>query len=116
MSENGHVYPSEYGKGKHWATDKAWEILDNFKPGAIKDENRFLLAGMIAGALMEERHKSTIQFVDMLGRAAADITTKQAAGVLPTLDKATDEKLPGSPAVEAILEFERNFRKSQIQG
>lgn len=79
MSENGHVYPSEYGKGKHWATDKAWEIMDTLKPGAISDDARFFMAGEIAGALMKERHKSTIQFVDMLGRAAADITTKQAA-------------------------------------
>jgi hypothetical protein len=50
-----HEYPSRYGPGVHWATDAAWEILDNIKPGVIDVDVRSFLAGLIAGRLMEER-------------------------------------------------------------
>lgn len=50
-----HEYPSRYKPGTHWSTDAAWELLDKFAPGAIENDHRFLLAGMIAGALMRVR-------------------------------------------------------------
>lgn len=48
-----HRYPSLFPIGSHWAIDESWRILDSLKPGAIKDDTRFLLGGMIAGALMK---------------------------------------------------------------
>lgn len=47
-----HPYPSEYRPGTHWATDEAWTILDRLPVGMLPDEDRFLVCGMIAGALM----------------------------------------------------------------
>lgn len=55
-------YPSEYPPGKHWSTDAAWEMLDVFGPGAMPDEVRFLLAGMIAGRLQKERNDAARHF------------------------------------------------------
>lgn len=50
--KKAHSYPSNYRPGKHWATDEAWEMLDRLPPGKLEDDYRFLIAGMIAGALM----------------------------------------------------------------
>jgi hypothetical protein len=50
---NGHRYPSRYAPGTHWAVDKAWQILDKLPDDALTDAHRFLLGGMIAGALIE---------------------------------------------------------------
>jgi hypothetical protein len=47
-----HPYPSSYAPGAHWATDKAWEILDALPVGMLPDDQRFITAGRIAGALM----------------------------------------------------------------
>ena len=55
---NEHTYPSKYPPGVHWATDMAWEILDQLRPGAISDDTRFVLAGMIAGSLMAVKRES----------------------------------------------------------
>ncbi len=52
MTERQHPYPSQYGKGTHWASDRAWEILDTLPVGLLSNEHRFLLGGMIAGALL----------------------------------------------------------------
>jgi hypothetical protein len=52
---NGRRYPSLYLPGSHWAIDEAWRILDMLKDGAIPENVRLLLAGMIAGALMKAR-------------------------------------------------------------
>lgn len=52
---NGRSYPSRYTPGTHWSTDEAWRILDTLKEGAISNEIRCFLAGMIAGALAKER-------------------------------------------------------------
>ena len=52
MNEQQHKYPSNYRPGVHWSTDAAWEIMDTLKPGALSDDERFLIAGMIAGMLM----------------------------------------------------------------
>jgi hypothetical protein len=52
LGKNGHAYPSAHTPGTHWATDEAWQILDVAKPGAIADDLRFLLAGLIAGRLL----------------------------------------------------------------
>ena len=52
-----HTYPSKYPPGVHWAVDIAWQILDVFEPGALTADQRALLAGMIAGALMEVRQQ-----------------------------------------------------------
>jgi hypothetical protein len=51
-----HPYPSHYRPGSHWATDEAWAILDRLPVGMLPDEYRFLLGGMIAGALMRARY------------------------------------------------------------
>jgi hypothetical protein len=56
--EPKHTYPSQHPEGLHWATDEAWQILDMLKPGAIPDDIRFLLAGLIAGKLMRATAQS----------------------------------------------------------
>ncbi len=50
-----HEYPSDYGPGKHWAIDAAWEILDSIEPGRLTIAERSFLAGQIAGRLMKEK-------------------------------------------------------------
>lgn len=47
-----HPYPPSYGRGEHWAIDEAWNILNDLPVGQLEDEQRFLVAGRIAGALM----------------------------------------------------------------
>ena len=54
-------YPPAYRPGIHWATDQAWEILDCLKEGAIPQETRFVLAGIIVSALMQAAEKGTEQ-------------------------------------------------------
>lgn len=49
-----HSYPSNHRPGTHWATDKAWQILDTLPAGLLPDDYRFLLGGMIAGALLRQ--------------------------------------------------------------
>jgi hypothetical protein len=49
-----HTYPSNYPPGTNWATDAAWELLDQIKPGVIPDHVRFFLAGAFAGRLSLE--------------------------------------------------------------
>lgn len=46
-----HQYPSLHGPGSDPYTTVAWEILDTIKPSRIDNTVRFLIAGMIAGAL-----------------------------------------------------------------
>jgi hypothetical protein len=48
-----HPYPSAYGPGTHWAIDEAWAILDRLPSGLLPDDQRFLMAGQIAGAIMK---------------------------------------------------------------
>lgn len=50
-------YPSAYGPGTHWAIDEAWTILDRLPVGMLPDDQRFLLAGQIAGALMKHAQR-----------------------------------------------------------
>lgn len=48
-----HEYPSRHGPGSTpWATG-AWEILDQLKPGKLTRSDRFMVGGMLAGALMK---------------------------------------------------------------
>jgi len=48
-----HTYPKHFGPGSNqWAT-AAWQVLDQINPDAMKQRDRFLLGGMIAGAMME---------------------------------------------------------------
>lgn len=61
MSAPQHRYPSAYGRGQHWALDEAWAILDTLTPGAIPDETRILLAGMIFGTLMRLARDGRLQ-------------------------------------------------------
>lgn len=52
-----HPYPSNYRPGTHWSVDEAWEILDQLPVGILPDDHRFLIAGMIAGALLKASKK-----------------------------------------------------------
>lgn len=54
MSE--HRYPSNYQPGAHWASDEAWRILDCLPAGKLADDERFVTAGRIAGALMRRSY------------------------------------------------------------
>jgi hypothetical protein len=48
-----HEYPARFGPGSsRWATE-AWAILDEITPGKLSTTDRFMLGGMIAGALSE---------------------------------------------------------------
>jgi hypothetical protein len=48
-----HTYPSRHGPGADpWAVN-AWAILDQVPPGIIPQNWRFLLGGLLAGALSE---------------------------------------------------------------
>lgn len=47
-----HTYPPLYRPGESWAMDEAWGILDTLTPGAIPEDLRTLLAGMIWGVLL----------------------------------------------------------------
>lgn len=48
-----HVYPPSHRPGSHPATTMAWAILDQIHPQAMSRTNRFLLAGILAGAFAE---------------------------------------------------------------
>lgn len=52
-----HTYPSSYPPGSHWAVTEAWRILDTLPPGALSDEIRVFLAGMITGTLIRFREE-----------------------------------------------------------
>ena len=48
-----HKYPAKFGPGSsRWATE-TWKILDQLAPGKLTTTDRFMLGGMIAGALSE---------------------------------------------------------------
>jgi len=51
--QQAHEYPPAYVLGTHWASDAAWEILDQIKPGVIPGDVRAFLAGLIAARLMK---------------------------------------------------------------
>lgn len=46
-----HEYPSGHGPGSRLSATVAWSILDQLPPTAMKRWHRFMLAGLIAGAL-----------------------------------------------------------------
>jgi|SRR6187401_2629287 len=48
-------YPRDHKPGKHWATDKGWEVMNMIPPGAISPMQRDLMSGIIAGMLVEAR-------------------------------------------------------------
>lgn len=48
-----HEYPSRHGPGADPWTDAAWAILDQLRPGKLARNDRFMLGGMIAGALQQ---------------------------------------------------------------
>jgi len=50
-----HTYPSNYAPGSKAppALNKAWEILDSLTPGALSDQVRAFLAGLITAELMK---------------------------------------------------------------
>ena len=48
-----HAYPATFPPGSNrWAT-ATWAILDQINPKALKIRDRFMLGGLIAGALAE---------------------------------------------------------------
>lgn len=48
-----HKYPASFPPGSNkWAT-ATWAILDQMNPNALKTRDRFMLGGLIAGALAE---------------------------------------------------------------
>lgn len=52
-----HEYPGIFKPGSNrWATE-AWAILDQMNPKALKIRDRFLLGGLVAGALSEMYEK-----------------------------------------------------------
>lgn len=55
MKRDPNDYPRDHGPGKHWATDKAWQIMDMIPPAAISSTLRDFLSGLIAGSLVEAR-------------------------------------------------------------
>jgi hypothetical protein len=61
MSERHHTYPPIYTSGESWAADEAWAILDTLTPGALTEETRFFLAGMVIGALLRLSRDGRIQ-------------------------------------------------------
>jgi hypothetical protein len=65
MLKTKRRYPSLHGPGSSPATSMAWAILDHAPPGMLSDYYRFLLGGMIAGAVSE---------VYRLGRAGEPIS------------------------------------------
>lgn len=52
MSTSQHTYPPLYRPGQSWALDEAWAILDTLTPGAIPEDIRTLLTGMIWSTLI----------------------------------------------------------------
>jgi hypothetical protein len=49
-----HQYPSNYSPDSHNPfIRRSWELMDKLTPGAMADEARFFLAGLIAGALTQ---------------------------------------------------------------
>ncbi len=61
MADRKHPYPSRHRPGTHWATDESWRLLDRLPVGLLPDDYRFLLGGMIAGALMKARAEARIE-------------------------------------------------------
>jgi len=61
MSERQHTYPPIYRAGESWAADEAWAILDTLTPGAIPEDIRTLLAGMIWGAFIRLARDGRLQ-------------------------------------------------------
>ena len=55
MTRDPNDYPRDHKPGTHWATDKAWQIMDVVPPGAIPSAMRDFVSGLIAGALVEAR-------------------------------------------------------------
>lgn len=48
-----HTYPSNHGPGSSKWTTAAWALLDQLPPSAMTTTTRWMLGGMIAGALSE---------------------------------------------------------------
>jgi len=49
-----HTYPSNYPPDhRMWEVRLSWAIMDQIKPGAIREETRFYIAGLLAGAMSE---------------------------------------------------------------
>lgn len=47
-----HSYPSNYPPDHpRWSIRLAWAILDRIRPGAMEQDHRSFLSGMIAGAI-----------------------------------------------------------------
>lgn len=65
-----HPYPSLHRPGTHWATDESWVILDTLPVGLLPDDQRFLLAGMIAGSLMRVRSNARTPLLRALSAAS----------------------------------------------
>lgn len=61
MDAPQHRYPPAYPPGTSWALDEAWRILDTFRPGALDDDTRDLLAGMITGTLWRLAREGRLQ-------------------------------------------------------
>lgn len=55
MKRDPNDYPRDHKPGTHWATDKAWQIMDLIPPDGISSPLRDLMSGMIAGSLVEAR-------------------------------------------------------------
>ena len=52
VTQNGHIYPSNYCRGKHPVLDEVWDILDSLRPGTLSVQARSFLAGQIWAKLI----------------------------------------------------------------
>jgi hypothetical protein len=48
-----HKYPSTFPPGKEKWSTAAWAVLDQMRPDAMPVRDRFMLGGLIAGALQQ---------------------------------------------------------------
>jgi hypothetical protein len=53
-----HTYPEGHVPGKYWNIDEAFEILNKLVPGRMSDDERDMLAFVIAAHLMRERNRA----------------------------------------------------------
>lgn len=51
-----HTYPSKHGPGSTPWNTVAWEVMDAISPGKLDKATRWMLAGMIAGAVHDAFH------------------------------------------------------------
>jgi len=94
-----HPYPSHYRPGTHWAIDESWRILDTLPVGMLPDEYRFLIGGMIAGALMRHDARDLLTASHVLkSYAHRNASSDLAASVAAVIDSAVAQLVGGAGA------------------